>query len=437
MDHELVAEARRCAEAGWAWVLDQVHRDDDGPWIPVSVPLDGEVSMSPDVRDCLYDGIAGLAPALAELRLARTLSAAEERLAGEIVDRLEVADLDGECGLYSGVSGSLVAVTLLDPSAAPRLVDRLAERITTDGWPTLVFDEPAVPGNDIVMGDAGAILACVWAGGGVADRIAESAADALRARAFPAEPGLRWKMFQGDRDRWMPNYSHGTAGVAAALALAGWRAGRPDLVEAARLGAEQVVALADLDHDGFRLPLQVPPAEDREPFTYGWCHGPTGTINLFGALELAGVDTVAGAPLREWRDRCVRSLERSGLPDRLRPGFWDNDGRCCGTAGVLDAVLTHAQATGDPTHLGFADRLASALVTRATATTPDGSRCCWRFHEHRAEQPELDPGVGWMQGAAGIVAALSRYARVRTDGLDAPRLGLPDDWWMHVAPPSS
>ena len=67
MDHELVAEARRCAEAGWAWVLDQVHRDDDGPWIPVSVPLDGEVSMSPDVRDCLYDGIAGLAPALAEL----------------------------------------------------------------------------------------------------------------------------------------------------------------------------------------------------------------------------------------------------------------------------------------------------------------------------------------------------------------------------------
>ena len=35
-----------------------------------------------------------------------------------------------------------------------------------------------------------------------------------------------------------------------------------------------------------------------------------------------------------------------------------------------------------------------------------------------------------MKGAAGIAAALARYARVRVQGLTAPRVPLPEDWWM-------
>jgi len=437
MDRELVAEARRCADAGWAWVLDQVRRDEHGPWIPPTVPGDGAVTSAPPDRDCVYEGIAGLAFALAELRLARPWTDVESLLAHEVVERLSVADVGDECGLYTGLSGSVTALALLDSAAARSASDRLAALLTADGWLSGQVDEPAVPVNDVLMGDAGTILVCAWLGGDVADGPVHTAADALRARAVPSESGLAWKMYQGDRDRWMPNYSHGTAGIATALAVAGHRLDRSDLVEAARLGAEHLVTLADIDDGGFRLPLQIPPAEGREAFAYGWCHGPAGTINLFGALELAGVDAVAGTSTTEWRARCVRSLESSGLPARLRPGFWDNDGRCCGTAGVLDAVLTHAQATGDAACLAFADRLASALVDRAIATGPDGSQCCWRFHEHRADPPDLDPGVGWMQGAAGIVAALSRYARVREGGLSVSRTGLPDDWWMHVGPPTS
>ena len=437
MDRDLVEAARCCAEAGWAWVLDQVHHDDLGPWIPIAVPFDGGHVDLPAERDFVYDGIAGLALALAELRLARPLTGAEGELAGAVVDRLAVSDFEGEGGLYIGLSGAAAAVALLDRRPVPSMVARLAALRTDDGWLSRTVSETAVPVNDIVMGDAGTILAGVWLDDPAADELVASAADELLARAFETESGLAWKMYQGDRDRWMPNYSHGTAGVAAALAVAGHRLARADLVEAARLGAAHVVSLADLGDGGFRLPLQIPPAEDREPFAYGWCHGPTGTIHLFGALQHAGVEEVAGAPTMDWRARCVRSLTTSGLPDRLRPGFWDNDGRCCGTAGVLDVVLTEFQATGDDDLLAFADRLAAVLVEHAVPMTPDRSRCCWRFHEHRADPPELDPGVGWMQGAAGIVAALSRYARVRGEGTGAPRLGLPDGWWMHVDPPTS
>jgi hypothetical protein len=38
----------------------------------------------------------------------------------------------------------------------------------------------------------------------------------------------------------------------------------------------------------------------------------------------------------------------------------------------------------------------------------DGGHACWRFIEHHAEDPLLPPGVGWMQGAAGIAGYLFR-----------------------------
>ncbi|HEV2635800.1 MAG TPA: hypothetical protein VGX23_11675 [Actinocrinis sp.] len=40
------------------------------------------------------------------------------------------------------------------------------------------------------------------------------------------------------------------------------------------------------------------------------------------------------------------------MPRRLRPGFWDNSGRCCGTAGIIRELLRFTRiSTGrDPNH---------------------------------------------------------------------------------------
>ncbi len=433
VEAEGVEAAGECAAGAWAWVLEQVRWDSQGPWVPTAVPSSGDSPPGPpEDRDSLYDGIGGLALALGEIKLAREWTEDERTLADGIVSRLSVADGGGECGLYTGLAGNLVAVAVLAPTVSTGLLDLLADVATPTGWASAIFDDPPSPINDLIMGNAGVVLTCAWLGGERADGLAALGADALVASAIPAPHGLSWKMYQGDRDRVMPNYSHGTAGIATALAVAGHRLRRPDLVEAARLGAQHLVALADLDDAGFRLPLQVPQAEDREPYAYGWCHGPTGTAQLFGALALAGVTSVAGRSCTEWMDRAARSVQASGLPTRLRPGFWDNDGRCCGTAGVLNATLNRAQGTGDATHLRFAGRLAAALVDRAVRSPADDDLCYWRFHEHRVDPPELDPGVGWMQGAAGIASALARYARIRDRGLATLSLSLPDDWWMGI-----
>jgi hypothetical protein len=77
----------------------------------------------------------------------------------------------------------------------------------------------------------------------------------------------------------------------------------------------------------------------------------------------------------------------------------------------------------------YVDELAQALVDRAITDDSTGYTY-WRFTEHRKEQPLLDPSVGWMQGAAGIAAALMRYSRVRVDPCGASRQSRPESWWM-------
>jgi lantibiotic modifying enzyme len=114
----------------------------------------------------------------------------------------------------------------------------------------------------------------------------------------------------------------------------------------------------------------------------------------------------------------------------LRPGFWDNDGRCCGTAGVGDVLLDAAQDAADTATaehlLAGAITMGDALLERAI---PGDRGVYWRFVEHRQDPPLLPPGTSWMQGAAGIAAFLLRLARVQEDGLDAPVVDRPDQWW--------
>ena len=76
--------------------------------------------------------------------------------------------------------------------------------------------------------------------------------------------------------------------------------------------------------------------------------------------------------------------------------------------------------------IAFALRLADALVERAVIAGP---HAYWRFVEHRNAEPLLPPGVGWMQGGAGIAAYLFRTARVLRDGREAPAVARLDTWW--------
>ena len=422
---------RDLGEAAWAWVLGQV-REEDGPWLPEVVPDDGPVEPGED-RDSLYAGIAGLAPVLAEISHHRAVSDAEQALATGIVARLSaMAQTRTEPSLYSGLAGDVTALKLLAPGSERMALHRLAELMTPAGWNTAqqIGPGPAAPVTDLIGGAAGVVLAAIWAGGEHARQIATAGGEWLLRTADQAEGGLDWGVLPGSPSR-SPNYSHGTAGIATALAIAGAALGRADFIAAARQGAQHLLAVGSLDDDGFVVPHTLPySSRDVDPVTYTWCHGPAGTSHLFAALAQAGVDTVAGLGVTRLRQRCLHSILASGVPQRLRPGFWDNDGRCCGTAGVGDVLLDAAQDSTDQARAGpllqAARTMADALVERAIS---DEAGARWRFTEHRQDPPLLPPGTSWMQGAAGIAAFLLRLARVIQDGPATPVIDRPDQWW--------
>jgi len=284
-------------------------------------------------------------------------------------------------------------LTALQVPGTGAAVDRLATLATPDGWPQTAVGPPRyLPDariHDVTLGTAGVLLAALWARRlGVADAraLAEHAAGVLMAEAEQEPSGTNWRMvpprFHTDpAGIQMPNLSHGLAGVAAALALAGAELDRPDLTAAAHSGAEHLVTLGDRSGQGFVVPRTAGLTDDE--VTYTWCHGATGTSLLFLALRRAGVEDVAGEAPLSWHARCLLSVRTSGLPARLHPGFWDNDGRCCGTAGVGDAFLDSWQRAGDDQDLEFALHLADTLVEHAVR---EGPHAYWRFVEHRAAE---------------------------------------------------
>jgi Lanthionine synthetase C-like protein len=429
---------RDLAERSWAWVLTKVRENDGDLWLP-DQPHQTEPGEYPYG---MHSGVGGLAHVLTEIRLHRELTPDEQGLARGIADTLgRRIPAETQHDYFDGLASTIGILTALDAPGADLAVARLRELGTSDGWhpswmgPPHAVDEGRC--NDATLGNAAVLLGALWAmrydvpG---ATELAQHSADIVLAEKEEAPGGLDWRFVPArflleDRAYAMPNWSHGLAGIAGSLAAAGVALGRADLTDAARLGAEHLVTLADTSDGGMRVAHVIPDQEDLDTYTYTWCHGPAGTSLLFAALDHAGVTDVAGRTPYEWERACHHSLHVSGIPERRYPGFWDNDGRCCGTAGVGDIVLNLWQRHGEDADLAFAVRLGDALVDRAITDDTDSDHVYWRFVEHRNADPLLPPGPGYMQGAAGIAAYLFRLARVLELGRGADAAARMDTWW--------
>ncbi|BEP13728.1 hypothetical protein acdb102_20390 [Acidothermaceae bacterium B102] len=350
------------------------------------------------VADDLYVGTAGVLLATAE---AFRYGVDCTPLAASARGRLfHVADaVTGD--LFEGAAGRLVALRAwsrsADDPAAGAAADRLAAAISE--WAC----RPADAGRyyDVISGDAGTLIALLPEDLGVVGRALEALASRLDAAAERSDLGLHWTMSPGE-DRLMPGFSHGTAGVAYALLLTGQALARPDLVELAAEAGHSLIRLATTS-DGWVLPNRFPPKSLPPAVSFGWCHGPAGTVRLFAALAEI-------APDPAWQQAisaCLQALRDSGLPARRYPGFWDNVGRCCGTAGVGLMLLDRHAVTGDRELLDWSAALADDVISYAI-TDDEGTR--WSNHEHTVDPPDLPPGAGLMQGAAGIAGWLARLA---------------------------
>jgi lantibiotic modifying enzyme len=366
---------------------------------PSGVTWPADPADPKSVSTALYSGAPGVVLFLLELHHAtgtREYLDEARRGADDLIPKIAA---EKETGLYEGVAG--LGFTLGEIwratkdekylAAAKSCVKILADRAQPTGrgiqWNNT---------TDIIAGGAGSGLFLLYAADVLHDDrarpLAVRAGDRLIELGVPEGNGLRWAM-DPSFPRLMPNFSHGTAGIAYFLATLFKVTHEQRFLDAAFAGARYLQSIAKTDGDICLVPHNQPDGLDL--YYLGWCHGPSGTARLFYQLYK---DT--GEPMwMSWVTKSANALLTSGIPEKRTPGFWNNVSQCCGSAGVAQFFLDLHAATREPRYMEFAGKMTADLMSRATR---DGKGLRWVQAEHRVRPELLVAQTGYMQGAAGI-----------------------------------
>ncbi|WP_234336893.1 lanthionine synthetase LanC family protein [Streptomyces xylophagus] len=403
-----VDEVEELAVDGLRWLIGAARETPGGGLAWTTRPSDDELNPM------LYSGTAGNVPVLLEAWRHfgdDSYADAALRAGRSLADSVDDVDAFADDSLYFGRTGTALVLRALheqlgDPAAgaaADRALELVRSRFDGTRWGELF---------ELMGGNAGIGLGALLAGDA---ELAVLAVEPYLRAAETTPAGVHWAHRTGIDSR-LHHLSHGTLGIVLALARVGDATGRADLLELALAGAADVVARDEAGPAGFLVPHSTPQYRPDviEPVSFGWCHGPAGDAQVFRLLRDITADPVWSA----LAERCWHSVTHSGLPQRPRPGFWDNNGRCCGTAGVLALACDRIAEQQDP--YDFAHVLVSDLTTRATRDTA-GAR--WSNVEHRVTPNDLEPCTGWAMGNAGIVRELLRFVRLGRGGVGSRGAG--------------
>jgi lantibiotic modifying enzyme len=358
-----------------------------------------------DTTPNLYTGSSGIVLFLLELARATGDKAHREEAAAG-ADAL-IASLpakadpgQAETGLYTGVAGIGFVLNRVFKETGDEKYRKAAVRCRD-----LIHAaaQPAGAGvqwggvTDIIAGASGTGLYLL----DVARAMDDTASRDLAVRAglrlielgIPDAGGRKWRM-DPTFERLMPNFSHGTAGVAYYLATLHRETGRQELLDAARAGARYLQSIATTEGDTCLIFHDEP--DNKKLYYLGWCHGPVGTSRLW--VRLDQIDPKAG--WLSWAKKGAKGILASGIPERQTPGFWNNLGQCCGSAGIANFFLDLGKLTGDAAYTSFAHRVTRNIRDRATPAPGDGLK--WIHAEQRIKPEYVYAQTGYMQGAAGI-----------------------------------
>ncbi|MEU2280709.1 lanthionine synthetase LanC family protein [Streptomyces sp. NPDC013178] len=393
-----VDEVEALAAEGLRWLLGVARETGDGGLGWPARPSDDAV------EPMLYDGTAGIVPVLLEARRHFGDDAYGDAALRAARGLMVAVDECEDDSLYFGRTGMALVLRAVHRelgdgaagAAADRAMARVRSRFDGTRWGELF---------ELMGGNAGIGLGALAVGD---PELAVLAVEPYARTAEETAGGVQWAHRPGTEAR-LHHISHGTLGIVYGLAAVGGATGRTDLVELARAGAAGFVARDEGGPDGFLVPHSDPQYRPEliERYSYGWCHGPAGDAQVFRLLR----DVLAEPGWQALADRCWHTVTHSGLPRRLRPGFWDNNARCCGTAGVLALACDRMAEQGDSPD--FAQLLVADLVAHVTRDA-DGAR--WSNVEHRATPSTLEPRTGWGAGTAGIVRELLRFVRLTESG---------------------
>jgi lantibiotic modifying enzyme len=361
----------------------------------------------PAANPSLYAGTPGVVLFFLELARATGDRSYLDDAARGAETVLASATAEQGCGLWEGLAGSAFVLQETAKATGDRRFADGARRATEM---IVQGAKPAGAGvewgdtTDIISGSAGTGLFLLYAAREFQKpalaQLAARAGTRLIELARKEGPGLKWAM-DPKFPRLMPNFSHGTAGIAYFLAALYSETRDRRFLDAAVAGARYLQSVAKTAGDVCLVFHNEPDGKDL--YYLGWCHGPVGTARLFFRLYQVTND-------REWLawvQKSAQALRASGIPETQTPGFWNNVGQCCGSAGVADFFLALWRETGDARDLAFARRMVDDMLGRAT---PEAAGLKWIQAEHRAQPALLIAQTGYMQGAAGIGSALVHFA---------------------------
>lgn len=357
------------------------------------------------VGTTLYSGSPGVVLFLIELHHATGDAAYLDDARRGADDLLTKVSSEPQPGFYEGIAG--LGFTLGETWRATKDEKYRKAAIAS----VRALQERALPAGrgvqwnnttDIIAGSAGIGLFLLYADEALqapgARALAVRAGDRLIEQGVADKGGLKWAM-DPTFPRLMPNFSHGTAGIAYFLATLYKVTREPRFLDGATAGARYLQAIARTDGDICLVQHDQP--DNLDLYYLGWCHGPAGTARLFYQLYAATGDQAWMA----WVLKSANGVLTSGIPEQRTPGFWNNVGQCCGNAGVAQFFLDLYGATKDRRYLDFATRMTADLLARATR---DSSGTRWVQAENRTQPGTLVAQTGYMQGAAGIGTWLLR-----------------------------
>ncbi len=375
------------------WIRSSAIRTDNGTVWP-SDPRDAKT-----VNTSLYSGTPGVILFFLEAhRSTGDQSFLKDARAGADHLLASLAE-QKEAGLYTGLAG--IGFTLAETfkitgdakyrDGALRCARLIRERaVKADGG--VEWNDS----TDIISGSAGVGLFLLYAARELKDSAArETAIQAgmrLIALGRPEAVGINWRM-SPKFPRSMPNFSHGTAGVAYFFASLYAETKKKEFLDAALAGANYLKSIANTEGEGCLVFHHEPDGKDL--YYLGWCHGPVGTARLFYRLYQVTGDKA----WMEWTEKSARSVMASGIPEKQTPGFWNNVSVCCGSAGVAEFFLNLHRVTGAPKYLEFSKRVTAQLLAKGTR---DEAGLRWTQAEHRVKPELLIAQTGYNQGAAGI-----------------------------------
>jgi type 2 lantibiotic biosynthesis protein LanM len=343
-------EAFRLGDELWsAAIRDRKGRPE---WLGIDLGADGESFHFGLISNSLYSGSSGIAVLFARLALLCTDPAEAARWRDRawscfaaLAELAELAERTSNDQLFrfvrdlpygiSGTGGILLALALLEQAGLGQALP-LSDLLQQQLQPERLLADQAI---DLIGGVSGLIGTLLLQGSVQSHNLAVACGERLLEIQLDSGGWPSLSAAVGQRKPALTGFSHGAAGMAAALARLAQATGDPRFADAAQRAITYERSVFVNDRGNWRDFRST--AEPTE-FMLSWCHGAPGILLSRLVLQAAGLDDAETAAEQQIaRASTVAALTGLNASQADQPAHL-----CCGVLGLTSLLRIDAAISG-------------------------------------------------------------------------------------------